>query len=277
VLLLSLRIEGQGYIKAKEGSYRPYYITQPLPQDYIKSSDLPNAFDWRNISGVNYLTFSRNQHIPQYCGGCWAFASTSALSDRINILRNGSWPQVNIAPQHLINCNGGGTCDGGDPGPAYSFIHDSGIVDETCCPYQALDGLKCKPSCTICWSATNCPTPSNFTTWYVGDYGSLSGKDHMKAEIYSRGPIACAIDATSELEAYTGGIFKQYAVPLPNHIVSVIGWGVQGGVEYWIVRNSWGTYWGEEGFFQIVTGSMFENLGIELACNWAVPIIPKGF
>jgi cathepsin X len=96
----------------------------------------------------------------------------------------------------------------------------------------------------------------------------------MKAEIFARGPIACAIDATQEFEEYQGGIFSQkLVVPLTNHVISVLGWGVDEvtGEEYWIGRNSWGTYWGEMGFFKIKMHG--ENLLIETECNWAVPII----
>lgn len=69
----------------------------------------------------------------------------------------------------------------------------------------------------------------------------------MKAEIYARGPIACGIDATNEFEEYTGGIYSQKkALVVHNHVISVLGWGVsEEGEEYWIGRNSWGTYWGE--------------------------------
>jgi cathepsin X len=62
--------------------------------------------------------------------------------------------------------------------------------------------------------------------------------------VYARGPVACGIDATPALEAYTGGIFSEHKeLPKANHVVSIVGWGVENGTEYWIVRNSWGTYW----------------------------------
>ena len=82
-------------------NFKPNVKTE-LPQ--IPESDLPTNFWWGNVNGVNYLTYQRNQHIPIYCGSCWAFASTSALSDRIKIMRKAQWPDVILAPQVLISC-----------------------------------------------------------------------------------------------------------------------------------------------------------------------------
>ena len=91
----------------------------------------------------------------------------------------------------------------------------------------------------------------------------MSSAQKLKSEIYTNGPLACGIHATDELEAfgtttpvasYPGGIFHQRALlPLPNHILSIVGWGTDpsDGNEYWIVANSWGTGWGESGYFRI--------------------------
>lgn len=67
----------------------------------------------------------------------------------------------------------------------------------------------------------------------------------MKIEIFNRGPIVCSVYSTDELAEYKDGIFTQKLNKIIlNHYISVVGWGVEDGVEYWIVRNSWGTYWG---------------------------------
>lgn len=253
-------------------------VVSPRPHTYLKAEDIPDSWDWRNVSGVNYVSPSRNQHIPQYCGSCWAHGSTSALNDRISILRKAAWPEIMLAPQHLINCEGGGDCDGGDQGAAYEFISDEGIVEESCAPYQAVNGLACKPACKNCMGFNETCPVVNATLWKVSEYGSVKGEKEMKAEIYARGPLACSIDATPKLEAYTGGIFKEFEpLPMANHVISVVGFGVENGVSYWIARNSWGSYWGENGWFRIVMGTAFENLGIQDNCAWAVPIIPAGY
>ena len=70
------------------------------------------------------------------CGSCWAMGPTSALSDRLAIMRNKTFPQINLSPQVIINCRGGGSCNGGNPGGVYEYIHSNGIPDETCQNYE---------------------------------------------------------------------------------------------------------------------------------------------
>ena len=93
----------------------------------------------------------------------------------------------------------------------------------------------------------------------------------MMKDIYYNGPIACGINAAAILN-YTGGILD-----VPNekrnidHIISIVGWGYdkKTNKQYWIVRNSWGEYWGELGYFRVVLGE--NQLGLESDCAWAKP------
>ena len=111
------------------------------------------------------------------------------------------------------------------------------------------------------------------TFYYVNSWGIATNKDDMKKQIAAFGPIACGIQATKAFESYKSGIFSQ-TMPAgttinPDHEVSIVGWGTEKGTDYWIGRNSWGTMWGDMGYFKIKMGS--DNLGIETECTWGVP------
>eukprot|EP01133_Synstelium_polycarpum_P012966 gene12966-15237_t len=255
-------------------------VKSPLPV----VGDLPEFWDWRNTSlpGSNdtpksFVAMSRNQHLPQYCGSCWAFATTSALSDRIKIGRNAVFPEIDLAPQVLLNCMGtNNSCDGGDPTQAYEFMFNKGIPDETCAPYEAID-LECSAEniCKNCAYDLSSPTAKcgpqpTYTTYFVEEHGLVNGSDAMMAEIYARGPIACGISVTSQFLAYTSGVFTDpTGAGEIDHEISVAGWGTENGVDYWIVRNSWGSYWGELGWVKMQRG--INLLQIESDCDWAVP------
>ena len=254
------------------------------------ASGLPDSWDWRNVSGTNFITAALNQHLPTYCGSCWAHGALSSVNDRIKIQRNAAWPDVVLSVQALLNCGDAGTCDGGDDGAVYDWLHEKGLPDMTCQAYEAVDNPCAADGSAIC---RTCPpggvpcvvihaAPENedvgagyYTNWKVGEHNGVSGETAMMAEIYARGPISCGIDA-SFIENYTGGIFQSNATDWSiDHIISLLGWGVDEatGVKFWHLRNSWGTPWGERGFMRIERGT--NTLGVESGCNWAVPILPN--
>ncbi|CAD6195009.1 unnamed protein product [Caenorhabditis auriculariae] len=239
--------------------------------------DLPKEWDWRNINGVNYCSPTRNQHIPVYCGSCWVFGTTGALNDRFNIARKNRWPMTMVSPQEIIDCNGKGNCQGGEVGNVLEHAKIKGLVEEGCNVYRATNG-ECNPyhRCGSCWP-DSCFSLTNYTRYYIKDYGPVSGREKIMAEIKRGGPLACAIGATKKFEyGYTSGVYAEKSNLESNHIVSLTGWGVdENGVEYWIVRNSWGEAWGELGWYRTVTSKYMDgtgdqyNMGIERDCYYA--------
>ena len=125
----------------KNGTTAPCRVKSQKPitsnaREQLKPVTLPDQWIWNNINNTNYLTNLRNQHIPQYCGSCWAHAATSAISDRIKIARNAQWPDINISPQVVISCSTNDTgCHGGEALSAFEFMHNNNITDETCSIY----------------------------------------------------------------------------------------------------------------------------------------------
>ena len=249
-------------------------IKTPLPHTYLKSAQIPESYDIRNIDGHNYATWNKNQHIPQYCGSCWAQGSTSAIADRFNLMRKGAWPSVELSVQEVINCGNAGSCHGGSDDGVYKYAHEQGIPDQTCQVYEAKD-KECNDlnRCMDCPPDEECHAVKDYKRYKINEYGEVSGVDKMKAEIFARGPISCFVMVTQEFLDYTGGIFvmndKQW---MGGHVIEVTGWGkTEDGKEYWIGRNSWGEYWGEDGWFRI---QMYkDNLMIESGCTWGVPIV----
>jgi cathepsin X len=250
----------------------------------------PENFSWCDNNGVNYCTISRNQHIPQYCGSCWAFGATSALADRIKIARKAQGPEITLSVQHLLNCGTAGSCHGGSIDGPYQWLlkiskkTGSGISYETSQPYIACSSdstegfcphvdTRCKPInvARTCGSFSQeggpCTGLSRYPNATISDYGSISGADAMMKEIYHRGPIACGIDAMPLLN-YENGIQRERGDEI-DHVVSVVGWGTDPQTKefYWIVRNSWGEFWGEMGFIRVARGALV----LEEQCSWAVP------
>lgn len=122
-------------------------------------------------------------------------------------------------------------------------------------------------------SGKGCWAQDNAKIYGISEFGPVSGEQAMQNEIISRGPIACSIYSTSYLRYnYTGGVYVNTTyVNDTNHVVSVVGWGVdENGTKFWNVRNSWGSYWGEKGYFRIIRG--VNSLNIESHCGWAVPL-----
>ncbi len=180
IAVLAIGLDISAYRKhIPSTTFKPKVLT-PIPQTPL--NELPKSFWWGNVNGVNYLTLQRNQHIPIYCGSCWAFASTSALSDRIKIARKAQWPDINLSPQVLISCEDlDDGCGGGDAKNAYEWIHSNNITDETCSPYQAYgldNGVGCSAmiKCKNCMPNRGCWAQTRAKIYGVKEFGEVKGE-----------------------------------------------------------------------------------------------------
>jgi len=109
----------KGCRRANKSARAEFTVPKPTVNawDDLDIGDLPANWDWRNMNGTNYLSWTKNQHIPVYCGSCWAQGTTSALADRFNImLGDMSTTPVALDAQVMVNCINGNSCEGGDPG-----------------------------------------------------------------------------------------------------------------------------------------------------------------
>ncbi|XP_008329714.1 cathepsin L1-like [Cynoglossus semilaevis] len=198
---------------------------------------VPQSVDWRTDGLVSPV---RNQGS---CGSCWAFSSMGALEGQ---MKRRTGVLVPLSPQNLIDCSttdGNYGCRGGFISKAFSYvIRNTGVDSERFYPYEQKNG-KCRYS--VKGKAGSC---SDFHILPHGDEKTL------QAVVASVGPVAVAVNAMlSSFHLYRGGL---YNVPscnprLINHAVLVVGYGTDAGQEYWLVKNSWGTAWGEEGFIRL--------------------------
>ncbi|TDH65846.1 hypothetical protein CCR75_001356 [Bremia lactucae] len=255
---------------------------------------LPKHLDWCERG---FCVPSWNQHIPQYCGSCFAHGAMSSAQDRIKIAnkrQNYTGADVMLGRQSFLNCAPGhglsSGCDGGEASDVYEFMLRYGLPDESCLPYNATDHTKfhatngtCPPHgyCMNCMytpesrTAPVCFPVTKMVRYRAKSYGHLSGELAMMKELMKGGPITCGIACSYEFNyEYKAGILEDKTGFLDlDHDVEVVGWGEEDGVKYWHVRNSWGTYWGMNGFFKIVRGT--NNLGIETDCAYMEPDISK--
>lgn len=227
------------------------HVTSPRPHEWLRAEAIPAEFTWKNVSGINYLTKSLNQHIPQYCGSCWAHGTLSALADRIKISRMSQGRDgidINLSVQHLLNCGNAGSCHGGTGGGVYNWIKNNsgGIAFDTCQPYLACSHESSEGFCKAagllnnnwtCDAANICRTCATFGKQCVGldhypnatvnETGGTPGLElpppkgnaaMMQAEIFARGPIACTVYADAAMDDYTGGILNGGDEGMPNHV-----------------------------------------------------------
>ena len=214
--------------------FRPTNATG-IPEHVVDSSvTLPEAFD---IEEASCTTKVKNQ---QSCGSCWAFSAIGAIEGQ---LCNGE----TLSEQELVDCGPGAGCNGGSMEQAFSWVRSNGITSERNYPYKARTG-----SCNAAAKAKPVAT--------VGGYSRVSSESGLKSAVAGR-PISIAVDATC-LQSYRSGIIDDSSCYRSlDHGVLLTGYGTSGGTAYWKVKNSWGSSWGEAGYFRAISGKSMLGIG----------------
>lgn len=236
-----------------------------------KGDTLPDEFDWRNINGVSYIPDVLDQG---KCGSCFTFGTVQAMNSRIMIATNLTDPvgtKTVLSTEHALDCNiYSQGCDGGFPEHVIRFAEVNGIMtdEEYYTSYiSGVDGV-----------SQECKTSVGSKRYYFtagqqlgGYYGAVTDPVEMQWELYRHGPYPVSIYVDSEGYFKNGDLYgpannhetvesddpkRHYFIDELNHCVLLIGWGTfSNGTKYWIIMNSWGEEWGDQGTMKIAMGT----------------------
>lgn len=229
----------------------------------------PSSFDWRKKKMVADVV---NQG---QCGSCWAFSAVFGVESAWAMQNGGISPDMHFSPQQLVDCeNVSAGCNGGDLPPAFDYLSYQGLALEKDYPYTARDGI-CKYTSRMKFVDVlgyDWVVPPCDGAWDNADTDCDNQDEEIMAnQISLRGPAAVCVAVPDSWFHYTG--------PAPftddcdhgyydlNHCVGIVGWqestDIKGAEGYWIMRNSWGTKWGIDGYMHIPSsftkGSKFNN------------------
>ncbi len=230
--LLKIDVEARdAFAKANPGKLAELSIIRP-------TCAALSAFDWRREGKVTPV---RNQ---DGCGSCWDFTAMGAYEGSYAIRNNAL---VDTSEQDILNCSGAGSCGGGWWMPAFDFLIHHGDAGEAADPYTAND----KPC------PAGLPTSFQAVAWgYVHVDGAIPTVAETKQALCQHGPLAVAVYVSPAFQAYTGGVFNEHDTSQGiNHGVTLIGW--DDSKNAWLIKNSWGTGWGETGGYGSERGYMW--------------------
>jgi putative hemolysin len=250
-----------------------FLVGTVMPDQEVSSTpmtpadSLPDSWDWRNatVDGVagDWTTPVKNQ---SNCGSCWAFAAVGQTEAVLNLAAGNPNLDNNLSEEYLVSdCNPGGSCCGGWHDEALDFIYNQGIPDEACLPYVSgscgcsSSGI-CSSNCSYkinegCANSTCTQRCSNFSSRleYIDSYGKVANDPAaIKQALITFGPLSVAMDVAMGDNYWVGDVFHCFLPLDVDHAVVIVGYDDIG--EYWIVKNSWGTSYRENGYFKVGYG-----------------------
>ncbi|KAJ3435621.1 hypothetical protein M0813_07050 [Anaeramoeba flamelloides] len=225
----------------------------------MNSQDLPTSFNWIDYGAVSVV---KDQVV---CGSCWSFSSTGAI-ESANYLKTGK--MLLFSEQNLMDCSwayNNNACNGGWQDGAFVYAHDYGLATtESYGKYLGKAGY--------------CNFNKDLDYAKVKYYLNITSgdTDAVKMALYQMGPLAVSTDVSEAFMFYSSGVLddKNCHNGWPDlvHAVLLVGWGVEDNNEYWLVKNSWSTWWGDEGYIKIQTKGNVCGIA-----TWALyPVLEKG-
>lgn len=261
---------------------RSVYMMHALKKIYDPEA-LPREFDsrsrWpRDISGI---------HDQGWCGASWAISTADVASDRLAIMSEGV-ENADLSAQHLLSCNNRGQrgCKGGYLDRAWIYMRKFGLVDKECYPWTGTNG-QCKLRKRTNLSAAGCRQPSNplrTELYKVSPAYRLGNETDVMQEIMTSGPVQATMRVYQDFFYYDSGVYRHTETAelydSGYHSVRIIGWGEERtyngpSVKYWLVANSWGRQWGEDGLFRILRGSNECEIESFVLAAWAQTVYER--
>lgn len=215
---------------------------------------LPESVDWRE---ENVVTPVKNQ---ESCGSCWTFSSTGAMEGAYAVY---SGKLESFSEQQLLDCvKKDFGCQGGEMIDAFEYVSQNPVCTEQQDPYKARDGY-CK----------TCDSPVEFSGCEIIEQNNQLA---LKEAVAMYGPVSVGIQADQPVfRNYKGGIIQDESCGTDvDHGVLVVGYGEDNGIKYWLVKNSWGEDWGENGYVRILREDSRNAIGIcAIASSASFPYI----
>jgi KDEL-tailed cysteine endopeptidase len=216
---------------------RPASNRARVPEQQVDTSDLPNDVDWRTKGAVQKVK-DQGQ-----CGSCWAFSATAAV-ESITFIKTGTLPD--LSEQQLVDCcHAGGSqgCNGGEETDALLWVAQHGQCSQASYPYRARDG-----QCRTCTAVA-----------HITDAKRFSGEAALATNLVNQ-PCTVAVDAGSpDWQSYSGGVYNGRCGKQLNHAILAVGYTDT----YWIVKNSWSTRWGAQGYIYMHRGNNICGIALE--------------